>query len=454
MDDIQNRRNSFYYLNTAITMLIPKRIPNHLIVAGSAWIGRVVMAFTQIVSIRILLEGLGSRQYAVFALLSGLMGWYMLADMGVGLSLQNYISERRVEEKSYDDYVAVAALIAVVLLVLTVGLLYFISPYLAPHFLKNTYFMGDAEKAQSFFLTAALFVGTAIGGIAYKVWYAQQKGYLSNIIPAVGSLIGLGGIFLVNYFEISQRLLWCLLAFIAPTTLLALASLILLAIGSYRNGGRIDLIVLKRLVKRASGFWLLAVAAVLVLQIDYIMLSQFVTANEIVIYNIVAKVSLLPAFIYSAVLMALWPVLAETITRNGWQDVTVYLKKCLTFGIAFMVVSFLLIAMLMPFMARVLSPSTQVIIPVLFIILFGVYQVIRVWTDTFSVILQSKNDLSVFLVWTPVQAFFSVAFQLALAPKYGIYGIIIGLIFSFLVTAIWVLPRRFYYHIKASKGVA
>lgn len=451
MNNIQNRSNRRFccVLGIIKSKIRVNRIPTHIIVAGSAWVSRIIIVLVQIFSMRILLEGLGTQQFAAFVLLSGLMGWYLLADMGIGISLQNHISERRAKDQPYNDYMAVAAVIAAVLLVLTIGLLYYLSPYLAPLFLKNSKVMSDVEKTHNFFITGALFIGVSIGGVAYKVWYAEQKGYLSNIIPAIGSLIGLGGIFWANNYETPQMLFWSLIAFIAPTTLLAMLSLSLQVLNSYKNGGRVNLNILVQLMKRACCFWFFAIMATLVLQLDYVMLSQFVTDHDIAIYNIAAKVSMLPAFAYNAVLMALWPGLAEIITINGWQGVTRYIKKYLILGIVFMLISTLLIILFMPVIAKLLSPSTHIAVPASLILLFGVYQVIRVWTDTFSVVLQSKSDLRVFFVWTPVQAAFNIAFQLILAPKYGMYGVISGLILSYILTAFWVLPRRVYHHIKA-----
>ena len=57
-------------------------------------------------------------------------------------------------------------------------------------------------------------------------------------------------------------------------------------------------------------------------------------------------------------------------------------------------------------------------------------------------LLQSVGDMSAFWKWVPVQAFISIVAQYLLARRWGIEGVALGLILSFLLTAAWVLPHR------------
>ena len=93
------------------------RIPPHLFVAGSGWVGRLVSAATGIFMIRFLTQSLGTQQYAAYAIFGGLLGWFSLVDMGLGPSLQNHISERRAKGEPYDQFVTVSAFL---------GLLFFL----------------------------------------------------------------------------------------------------------------------------------------------------------------------------------------------------------------------------------------------------------------------------------------------------------------------------------------
>lgn len=429
-------------------MMDMTRIPHHLLVAASAWASRIVMALVQLASIRVLMSGLGLEQYAIFALLISLMGWFMLADMGVGASLQNHISEQRAKAGSYDGQVAAAAIIAAILLVLTIVALYVSSPYIAPVFLKQFNFVSDLEKNSLFFISGAMFIGTALGGMVYKVWYAKQKGYLSNILPAIAALAGYAGIVAVNASEASDKLLLSLVAYLAPSAALPLGAFVFQVVMGIRNGASLPgMVVVSKILKRAGHFWFFSLMAALVLQIDYLVMSQFLNPHDIVAYNVSTKIFGLVLFMYVSVLTALWPVFSEAIARGNWAMVRSHTRKYLEFGLGFVLVSTILLVWLMPKAIQLLVPNETVVIPVMFILLLGVYQLLRVWTDTFAMILQSMSDLKPLWIFVPIQALLSVVLQWTLVPVFGLYGILFGLVGSFVLTVTWALPlavRRHY----------
>ncbi len=185
-----------------------------------------------------------------------------------------------------------------------------------------------------------------------------------------------------------------------------------------------------------------------VLQIDYLIMSQFLPAKDIVGYNLSNKIFSLAFFIYSALLMALWPVCAEAISRNEWLQVNRHVRKSIILGAGIIAVTTFCLIIFMPEMVNLLSPREQVTIPVLFIVLLGCYQLLRVWTDTYAMLLQSMSYLRPFWLYIPFQAILSFLLQWYLVKKLGIYGVVLGLMGSFIATACWALPFSFYRRMK------
>lgn len=423
-------------------------IPHHLLVAASAWASRLVMAFVQFASIRVLMGGLGIEQYAIFALLAALMGWFMLADMGIGISLQNHISRQRSKSEPYDDCVIVAVAAATVLLLLTILALYYFSPYFAPIYLKQFHQIDDAEKIRLFFISGALFIGAALGGVSYRIWYAEQKGYFANILPAVGSLLGYVGIVVVNAGDAADKLLLSLTAFLLPSAALPLGALVIQVVKHIRGVIKFTPGITSRILKHAVNFWFLTLITSLSLQIDYLVISQFLKPEDIVIYNLSTRISWFILFMYVSALTALWPVFSEAIALGDWFLVKVLTKKYLGIGLGFTLASSISLVWLMPIAVKILAPNEIIIIPVMFILLLGIYQLVRVWTDTFTMILQSMSDLKPLWIIGPSQAILSVALQWYLAQALGLYGIILGNIVSFALTSAWFLPRAVFMHYK------
>jgi O-antigen/teichoic acid export membrane protein len=429
-------------------------VPRHLLVASSAWVSRIIMALVQLASIRVLVGGLGLEQYAVFALLTGLMGWFLLADMGIGLSLQNYISGRRAKAEAYDDYVVASFAIAAILLVLTITALYFSSPYIAPIYLKQFQLLGNLEKTRLFFITGALFIGAALGGISYKIWYAEQKGYLANILPAIASLAGYAGIVAVNSSALPDKLLFSLVVFLAPSAILPLSVIVAQISRHLRLGFKQTHIgTATKIFKRAINFWLLSLLASLSLQIDYLVISQFLKPADIVIYNLSTRIMWFFFWIYVSALTALWPLFSEAIAQGEWTLVRGLTRKYLGIGLGFTLACSLLLVWLMPKIINILAPHEVIVVPVMFILLLGVYQLLRVWTDTFAMILQSMNDLKPLWIAGSIQALLSVVSQWYLTQVLGLYGIILGNTLAFALTSFWLLPLAVNIHYKNHKNL-
>ena len=70
--------------------------------------------------------------------------------------------------------------------------------------------------------------------------------------------------------------------------------------------------------------------------------------------------------------------------------------------------------------------------------------VIRLWTDIFAVIIQSISKLKPLIYWSSVQAGCGLILQLLLVPLYGIYGTVIAMTTSWVITVSWVLPKIVY----------
>lgn len=419
-----------------------RSIPVHIIVAGCAWTSRGITAISQLIIIRMLTDFLNEDMYAVFVLLTGLMGWYMLADMGVGFSLQNYISELRAKQKNYNSYIAMSSICFLIILVVLMTLLLCVSSYIAPCFLKQFAFLNSTEQIILFFTIGAIYIVTSIGFTSYKIWYAEQQGYIAHIVIALSPIISCIGIYIVKNYVMENRLFWSLLMFTLPSAILSICCLLTQLAKIPCKDWSINYSVLMDLLIRAGGFCGVTVMSVVSVQIDYLILSQYVVSDDIVIYGISGKIFTLVYVIYTSLLASIWPVLTEKIATNDWQPVRMYIKKYLIMGILFIIISTMILSITMPNIVKLISPKYDLNIPTSFIIILGCYQLVRVWSETFSIVLQSMSKFKPLWIWCPIQAIVGIVLQITLTSMYGIYGVVFGLIGSFLLTVAWALPYK------------
>lgn len=420
--------------------MLKRAIPSYLLVAMSAWVSRAVMAVISLAAVRVLLKSLGTEQYSAFAILAGLASWFFLFDLGTGVSAQNYISERRANRQPYSEFIAAGVILSIALLFVAVAVLLIAGPVAARFLFQQYGWLSNVQKRDLFVAIGFLSTVTGLASLVNRVWYARQFGFLANVAPAVAAAIGFGLIKVVSASGITDKLYWSAVAFFAPPAFLTAVAACTLLVHIPRQPFTTVWKDIKLILSRGRGHWLFAVLATATLKVDYIVMSQLLRGADIVSYNIASMLFTSVFFIYSAMLTALWPHCAEAIARNRWDIIRHYWRRYISLGIGLIVLSSCAIAAFRVQILHVLSPTTQVSLSLGLIGLFGFYFVIRVWTDTFGMILQSMNALKIFLIAVPVEAAITIALQVILTRRIGILGVPAALITAYLCTVSWAMP--------------
>jgi O-antigen/teichoic acid export membrane protein len=431
---------------------LTRAIPSYVLVAMSAWGSRAVVAFVSLATVRVLLKSLGTEQYSVFAILGGLTSWFMLFDLGTGFSAQNYISERRANRQQYSDLIAAGVVLSAGFLAIAAALVLIAGPVAAKFLFRQYHILSSAQKRDLFLVVALLSVLGALSGFVNRVWYARQRGFLANIAPAIGPVIAFGLIKLISVTAITNKLYWSSVAFFAPPALLTAAAACTLFVHIPKQSFATVWNDIKLILRRGRGHWLFALLATATLKVDYIVMSQLLSGDDIVSYNIASMLFTSIFFIYAAVLTALWPNCAEAIAQNRWNVIGSYLRRYITLGIALVVLSSFCIAVFRPQILHLLSPTAPVSLSLSLICLFGFYFVIRVWTDIFAMILQSMSAMKIFLIAVPIEAAIAVPLQIIFVRYIGALGVPAALIVAYLCTVSWIMPLALHQTHRAAIG--
>jgi len=418
-------------------------VPRIWLVAGGGWAGRIIQVLAQLLVVRILTDHLGVEGYGVFALLASVATWFTLSDFGIAISLQNHISERRAGGEDVDTLMLSASLLAIAACGFVALLILFTGPLLARFILSDFAFLSSGHKVLIFYAMAFPGIGTALGGILYRIWFAHHRGYLSNLMPAAGTVLGTLAVWLASRAQIEPALPWSVALFYAPMAALPIGGLTITLVRLARNH-RASIEITGEVLRRALRFWLFGIMAAAVLQVDFIIMAKVLSAHDIVIYSIATRVFGLVFFVYNALLMAIWPMCSEAIAGGRWADVQRMIRRYAVLGAVFVMICGIGIEVTKPWIVTILAPSSRLAIPGSVVVLLTLYYVLRVWTDTFSTVIQSTNRLGVFWVALPVQAVFSVTFQVLGARWLGLDGMILGLIMCFVLTTSWILPLTVY----------
>lgn len=419
------------------------RVPRHLHVAGANWLARAVTIGVQLASIPLLIRSLGSDQYAAYTIALSMLGWFALADLGCGNTVQNLAAESRALSRAAAGEIGAVAVVSGVTFVLGILALVGVAPLMGDALLSGIPGLAPALRARVVMIAGSLFLLATTASVATKLLYGLGLGVHANVLAAGASLMSLLLLWLATrLFARSDLLLPAIVAYALPLALLG-------GIGAsflfWRHGawGWRRLVESSRVVfKRARGFFLVALFAAGVLNVDYFIMSQSLAPDEITTYNFLSRCFGIALTLYAGLLSAAAVYWSECISRGDWDSVRRSQAHYVAYGLVAMATLTLAGLAGAQRLLNAMLPGTTVAISNSTILMFGAYMAIRVWTDTSTVALQAANETGVLIRWIPLQAVISILGQLGLVRLFGVGGIVAGLFLSFMLTVAWVLPSR------------
>jgi O-antigen/teichoic acid export membrane protein len=291
------------------------------------------------------------------------------------------------------------------------------------------------------YLAGCAIVLTSSLGILGKTALALRRGALVYGLSTLGSIASLSTIHLLSRSSHRGNLL---LTVAVIQMLPALLSLPLFAIEAKRwklRYVRKSLVIICYRAVKFGGFVFLSM---LVLQVDYLIISSVLTAIDAAEYNVAFRITNFVTSIYITTLSAYWPVVAEHIVRGQLHEAKRVMGGVMKCGLLIAAVAFIGIAWWAEKLYAILHiehNNSEARLRCLLLSL-GLYWILRIWTDTFAVFLQAANRVSVLLWVIPIQAIVSSMLAVGLAQRIGIAGVPLGMALGFALTVAWVLPVK------------
>lgn len=423
-----------------------QKIPPYLWVASSGWISKIIASIAQLISIPIFYAKLGLTDFAVMTIITSLVTWYSLVDLGISTALQNFISEYRANNKN-------PAILLTMTFPLLIFLIFFWGIIIA--------FLGSSLKAWlfshlpnnlslfNFKCVFFLYCSYFIVFTGNKVLFAYQKGMLTYLYQTICYIILIAIVLIIHFFSIPITLSQALYCWIIPL----FVSGIIIFLHAF-NIADVNFKIFawhpeffKMLMARSLRFWFVSLSANGVLAIDYLIIVKMLSAKDVLTYSITNKIFMMALFIYTAVLSGLWPILAEHYARKtagDYQRAEVEIRRTMIGGLLYMVIMTFGLIVFRNVILQIFKLHQAIELPVGLILLFGLYGVLRVICDTYTTALQSRNRMKIFIYLTPVQAMIAVPSMIGLA-RFGLYGVMLALIFSMVCVPLWAVP---YFHYK------
>lgn len=426
-----------------------RNISPHIWVAISNWVNRGVAVLLQLAIIPMLARALGQREFAAYALVASLLSWFALLDFGLGNALQNYVSESKATRRDVGAHAALVFLLSCGIVLVGGILVVALSPLIA-RFLFSGIEFAELQNGTTLLTVAGFcFLCHAVGAVGTKVLYALGRGILANLLLIGTNSIAFVALWLaLSWAPRENALLAAVVAYSGSAGLIAVvvAATVLWRLARWSRDD------IKRvsagIAKRASAFWLFALLGVGVYNVDYLIMSQTLAAQEIATYNVLSRIFGAAMSLYSGLLGATWPFWTELSAGKKWEEFKSGVRTYLILGTGSVFFLTLAMTFAIPALLPMLFKDNEVYVSLHSIILFGAYIGLRVWMDTYSVALRAMNDTGTLLKWALFQGILSIGGQVGLSMIFGLDGILLGLILSSLLTAAWALPVRFRWQVS------
>ncbi|HWA08594.1 MAG TPA: lipopolysaccharide biosynthesis protein [Opitutaceae bacterium] len=287
---------------------------------GTSLAARVVGISCQLIQVPIAMSVLGTEAFGLWMTLTGIGYMITFADFGLGQGAQNKLAEAfaagddaRAREL-WSATLACFGLIGAVLAVAAVG----VAERIDPAALFNL--VDPAVRAQApaaVAVTLLLFCLNFPLGLAQRLAYSRQQGWMHNISLAAGGVGALGGIVLAAHRH------WGLPGIIAATLVpLLLANAVLLVIQLAQLGWldfrlpRCRRATLRELFGLGAYFGVQQLQLIIMLALPQVVISTTLGAAAVTPYNLAQRLFNLFAVIQNAFMLPLWPAYSDALAKG------------------------------------------------------------------------------------------------------------------------------------------
>lgn len=412
---------------------------------STSFIARVITTAVSFVVLPITVRYLGNEGYGLMATISAVVGWLQFSNMGIGLGLQNALTDETAKGNASAQKelvsTAVFSLLGIGLVLIVAGLLVF------PHVNWLRVFPPTTSRFTTEIPWTVLvvflgFVSTVILGFVGPIYAARLELHVANIQTLVTSVLSLVGTFVAVYNN------WGLFGVVTCTIgvtaliqwLFALWTLYGRGIAEIRPKlSKVTLQAGGRIYKTGFNFLLLQLCNIAFYQIDVFLIAHFLTVDQVTPYSVAQKVFLQMDGLFGIVLGSLWSAYgnAKALGDFGWIQRT-HGKMVRAFVLFFGLLALFMIlfghGLLRWWVGAPATPSTILIGGV------ALYFCARSWTALHAMLL---NGLDVIRpqVWNLVlTAILVVGLDLLLVTRLGPLGLAVGGFIAFAATGAWYLP--------------
>ncbi|WP_126455398.1 oligosaccharide flippase family protein [Sulfuriflexus mobilis] len=388
-------------------------IANYL---GQGWTALMGLAF-----VPVYIDYLGVEAWGLVGFMTMLQAWLTLLDMGLTPTLSREMARFQAGAHSAQtirDLLRSLEVIYGCVAVAVVGIVWFIAPWVATHWL-NVVNLSAATVAQAIGMIGLVLAARmaeqvyrgAIQGLQHQVWLNGAQGVLATLRWG-----GVVGVLAWVDTSIEAFFLWQGLVSLLTVIILSRKTYHLLPPGE--RPARFELAAIVRIRRFAGGMAATTLLALLLTQVDKLLLSKLVSLEEFGYYILAASVAGALAFLVAPIATAVSPRLTELVAKSEQQ-------------------------VLIDTYHRATQWLAAVLIPAALVIAAFAEPLLYAWTGNVSLAQQAGPLLILLALGTLCNGFMHVPYMMQLAHGWTGFAVRVNIVaVCFIVPAIlWAVPR-------------
>jgi O-antigen/teichoic acid export membrane protein len=280
---------------------------------------------TNLLSIPITKQYLGIEQFGVWILLSTMMSWIALADMGLTNSLVNFLSTALANNDGKKAQKAVSSasfpILGIGIVLLFTAL--FLSGLVPWEQVFNLRISSSLQKETRWAITVSmcLFALRIPLSIPRCLFTAYQQGYIYQLWVGLANLTSLLSLFVAQYYRVN--LPWLIGIFFG----LSMSGDLLAGIDMFYfrqkwlrpTWSSCDFRLFKGLIKTGFQFWIAQICAICLFQTDLLVVSQLFGVVEVATYGVLLRLFSIIEAVSSSFVTPLWPAYSDAKARGDYQ---------------------------------------------------------------------------------------------------------------------------------------
>ncbi len=411
--------------------------------------GRGVGIACQLLQVPLVVKALGPEAFGLWMAMTSVANLAGFADLGLGTGVQNRLAElfargceteaRVLLGSAFLFLAGLAAALACVFLPLLVR-----ADFAALFHLADPATIAVAPTAAA--AVAAAFCLGLPAGLAQRLAFARQEGWLFNLSQALSNVLALALV------ALGVRQGWGLTGLVAAAQASILAGhAALLAVQLRRLGWfswrlPFEWSAVRGLLRIGACFGVQQVLTVVLFSLPQIVISTCLGASAVTPFNILQRLFNLFAVVQNAFMLPLWPAYSKARARGEFDWMRRTLRRSVQATMLLGVLPMTAGALFAPaIIRRWVGGGVEGITPLLTWLLCG-WNAVVFLQQPFSFLLAGVSEIRRTTVYSIASAALSSAFMYLLARPFGAPGVIVGLILGYLpfnFLGSWLEARRY-----------